>query len=149
MSAFATWWFVSAGSQTAQLERDVLSAHVRSLLQETPVQIAASDTHVVKPWFTGRVDFAPDVKDLTSDGFPLVGGRLDYVAGRRAGALVYKRRLHTINVFMWPAKNGEDVAPEVVTLSGYNLLRWSRRGLSLWAISDLNAAELREFQSLF
>ena len=75
LSAFATWWFVSASSQTVQLERDVLSAHVRSLLQETPVQIAASDTHVVKPWFTGRVDFAPDVKDLTSDGSPLVGGR--------------------------------------------------------------------------
>src|SRR5262245_27296348 len=78
LSAAATWWFASSSNRTAQLEHDVLSAHVRSLLQESPVQVAASDTHTVKPWFAGRTDFAPEVKDLTGEGFPLVGGRLDY-----------------------------------------------------------------------
>ena len=126
----------------------MLSAHVRSLLQDTPVQIASSDRHTVKPWFTGRVDFAPDVKDLAAEGFPLVGARLDYVDGRRVGALVYKRRLHTINVFMWPSASREDTAPRLVVRNGYNALTWSRNGITQWAISDLNAGELRELQSL-
>jgi anti-sigma factor RsiW len=132
----------------AALEHDVLSAHVRALLQESPVQVAASDQHAVKPWFAGRVDFAPEVKDLTGEGFPLVGGRLDYIGGRRVGALVYKRRLHTIDVFMWPEKGGDEASPRLVTLQGYNVLTWHRKDLTFWAISDLNAGELRELQSL-
>lgn len=148
LSALVTWWAVSSANQVAQLEHDVLSAHVRSLLLESPVQVAASDTHVVKPWFAGRVDFAPEVKDLTSEGFPLVGGRVDYVAGRRVGALVYRRRLHTINVFMWPGGSREDATPRLATRNGYNLLTWSRKGLEIWAISDLNAGDLRELQAL-
>lgn len=148
LCALAAWWFVSSAEQSAQLEREVLSAHVRSLLQDTPVQVASSDRHTVKPWFTGRVDFAPDVKDLTAEGFPLIGGRLDYLDGRRVGTLVYKRRLHTINVFMWPSASREDTAPHLVVRNGYNLLTWTRNGITQWAISDLNAGELRELQSL-
>lgn len=148
LCVLATWWLVSSADQSAQLEREVLSAHVRSLLQDTPVQIASSDRHTVKPWFTGRVDFAPDVKDLAAEGFPLIGGRLDYLDGRRVGALVYKRRLHTINVFMWPSASREDTSPRLVVRNGYNLLTWRRNGITQWAISDLNAGELRELQSL-
>jgi anti-sigma factor RsiW len=148
LSVLATWWLVSSNNQAAQLEQEVLSAHVRSLLQESPVQVASSNSHVVKPWFAGRVDFAPDVKDLTGDGFPLVGGRLDYVGRRRVGVLVYKRRLHTINVFMWPGRSSENTPPRLVTLNGYNILAWHEKGLTVWAISDLNAGELRELQSL-
>ncbi len=148
VSVLATLWLVSSGDQLAQLEQDVMSAHVRSLLQDSPIQVAASDTHVVKPWFAGRVDFAPEVKDLASEGFPLLGGRLDYVGGRRVGVLVYKRRLHTIDVFMWPGTSGEELSPRLTVLNGYNVLIWDKKGLTHWAISDLNAGELRELQSL-
>lgn len=148
LTAILTWWSVSSTSEFAQLEHDILAAHVRSLLQESPVQVATSDTHTVKPWFTGRIDYAPEVKDLAVEGFPLVGGRLDYVGGHRVGALVYKRRLHSINVFMWPADGEADAAPHLTTREGYNLLTWRRKGLTFWAISDLNAGELRELQSL-
>jgi hypothetical protein len=103
--------------------------------------VASSDAHNVKPWFAGRVDFAPDVKDLTVEGFPLLGGRLDYVGERRVGALVYQRRLHIVNVFMWPAPSLDDVAPKLTTKNGYNLLAWSKSGITYWAISDLDALE--------
>ncbi len=83
----ATWWSLTAGTTSAELQREVLSAHVRALLQDNPVQVATSDQHTVKPWFAGRVDFSPDVKDLAGEGFPLVGGRLDYIGGRRVGAV--------------------------------------------------------------
>jgi anti-sigma factor RsiW len=148
VSALATWWLATSGEQLAQLEQDVLSAHVRSLLQESPVQIAETDAHVVKPWFAGRVDFAPEVKDLASEGFPLIGGRLDYVGSRRVGVLVYKRRQHTVDVFMWAGRDGGELAPRLTTLNGYNVLIWGKKGLTLWAISDLNAGELRELQGL-
>jgi anti-sigma factor RsiW len=149
LSALVTWWIVASADEARLIQHDVLAAHVRSLLSESPVQIAQSDTHTVKPWFAGRVDFAPEVKDLTSEGFPLLGGRLDYVAGRRVGVLVYKRRLHTISVFMWPAAaTGDHTLPRLTTPDGYNVLSWSDRGLTIWAISDLNAGELRELQGL-
>jgi anti-sigma factor RsiW len=148
ISALATWWVTSTAGQQQRLEQDVLAAHVRSLLQERPIQVASSDAHTVKPWFAGRVEFSPDVKDLAAEGFPLLGGRLDYVGGRRVGAIVYKRRLHTINVFMWPSGSAEDVTPGLITRNGYNLLTWSRGGIAYWAVSDLGAGDLRQLQSL-
>src|SRR6185437_9388854 len=126
----------------------ILTAHVRSLLQDSPIQVASSDAHTVKPWFTGRVDFAPEVKDLTAEGFPLLGARLDYVHGRRVGALVYRRRLHTVNVFMWGAPGTEDTAPTLATKNGYNLLVWSKGGVTYWAVSDVDARELQRLYSL-
>jgi anti-sigma factor RsiW len=148
ISAMATWWIVGAIGETSRLEQEVLAAHVRSLLQDSPIQVTSSDAHTVKPWFAGRIDFAPDVKDLAADGFPLLGGRLDYVGGRRVGAVVYKRRLHTINVFMWPSPSSGDAAPRLVARNGYNLLAWSRGGVDYWAVSDLNAGDLRQLQNL-
>jgi anti-sigma factor RsiW len=148
LTALVTWWVASASGQSSRLAQDVLSAHVRSLLQESPIQVASSDAHTVKPWFNGRVDFSPEVKDLSADGFPLLGGRLDYVGGRRVGALVYKRHLHTISVFVWPEAHGQTGPPRLVMRDGYNLLAWNRDGLAYWAISDLNADELRQLQGL-
>src|SRR5262245_4657939 len=141
----ALWMSRTAG--TAVLERDVVAAHMRSLMQDSPIQIASSDTHAVKPWFSGRLDFAPVVKDLASAGFPLAGGRLDYIGDRRVAALVYGRRLHVVNVFLWPSADGTDSAPRELVHKGYNLLTWSKGWITYFAISDLNLGELRELQS--
>jgi anti-sigma factor RsiW len=148
LSALATWWIVGTAGEASRLEQEVLAAHVRSLLQDSPIQVASSDAHTVKPWFAGRIDFSPEVKDLAADGFPLLGGRLDFVGGRRVGAVVYKRRLHTINVFMWPSAGPGDAAPRLVARNGYNLLAWSRGGVDYWAVSDLSAGDLRQLQNL-
>ena len=143
LSIAATWWLVSAAGQADRIEREILNAHIRSLLQDSAVQVASSDQHTVRPWFAGRADFAPAVKDLAAEGFPMVGGRLDYAADRRVGVVVYKRRLHVINVFMWPSATTGDAPPKVATRNGYNLLSWGRNGVAYWAVSDLNADELR------
>jgi anti-sigma factor RsiW len=147
-SALVTWHLERTSAQFALLERDVLGAHARSLLQENPTQIASSDRHTVKPWFTGRVDFAPTVKDLSANGFPLAGGRLDLVGDRRVAAVVYKRRQHIINVFMWPADATEMSKPRLVAPKGYNAITWNANGITFWAVSDLNAGELAELQKL-
>jgi anti-sigma factor RsiW len=146
LSALATWWILGTVGEGSRMEQEVLAAHVRSLLQDSPIQVASSDAHTVKPWFAGRIDFSPDVKDLAADGFPLLGGRLDYVGGRRVGAVVYKRRLHTISLFMWPSAGVSE--PRLVTRNGYNLLAWSRGGVSYWAVSDVSAGELKQLQGL-
>ncbi|MFL6799273.1 MAG: anti-sigma factor family protein [Xanthobacteraceae bacterium] len=140
------WWMQRANSELA-LSRDVLAAHVRSLIQDNPVQIASLDTHTVKPWFAGRLDYSPPVKDLSSDGFQLVGGRLDYVDSQRVATLVYKRRLHQISVFVWPAAV-RPIASYSWKRDGFNLLGWTQGGMSYLAVSDLNEGELRELQAL-
>jgi anti-sigma factor RsiW len=148
VSVAATWTLTASVYQSNAIERDVLNAHIRSLLQDSPVQVASSDQHTVRPWFAGRADFAPAVKDLATDGFPLVGGRLDYVADRRSGVLVYKRRLHVINVFMWPTNGAGESAPRMTARNGYNLLSWTRNNVSYSAVSDVNGDELRLLQGL-
>jgi anti-sigma factor RsiW len=148
LSALVTFAVMRQAGNDAKLEQDVISAHVRSLLQDSPFQVASGDPHSVRPWFNGRVDYAPAVKDLTAEGFPLAGGRLDYVGGRRVSALVYKRRLHFISVFMWPSTGPEETAPRSFQVNGYNLIAWSHAGLTWWAVSDIGAAELQQLQSL-
>ncbi len=148
VSILATWQVMGTAIHTDGIARDVLNAHLRSLLQDSPVQVATSDQHTVRPWFAGRSDFAPLVKDLSADGFALVGGRLDYVADRRVSALVYKRRLHLVNVFMWAAAAANDSAPVASTRNGYSLLTWNQNGATYWAVSDLNLEELRTLQRL-
>ena len=147
-SALLTWHLAKTSAEFSLLEHDVVGAHVRSLLLDNPTQIASSDRHTVKPWFSGRLDFAPIVKDLTPSGFPLVGGRLDVVGDRRVAALVYKRRQHVINVFMWPASSMETTAPRMLVPKGFNGLAWNAGGMTYWAVSDLNAVELSELQKL-
>lgn len=147
LSIAATWWWMHATDTRDALARDVLSAHVRSLLQDSAVQIASADTHTVKPWFAGRLEFAPVVKDLSAEGFRLIGGRVDYIGGRRVAALVYRRNLHQVTVFSWPT-SGEISAPARPRLNGYNLAFWTTGGMTFWAISDLNEHELRDLQAL-
>jgi len=98
----------------------------------------------VKPWFLGKLDFSPPVEDLSSVGFSLIGGRLDHVAGQPVAALVYQRRLHPINVYIWPAAD-RTAASDTRSIRGFQVRHWIRNGMSFWAVSDLNDAELGEF----
>ena len=138
---------VGPGLQTAGLQQQLVDNHVRSLLVGHLIDVVTSDKHVVKPWFNGKVDFSPPVVDLAADGFPLVGGRLDYVNRRVVAAVVYKRRLHPINLFMWPDRMGAGPA-EREFANGYRLRHWAHNGMTYWAVSDLDAAELDEFERL-
>lgn len=141
LSASAAFWWAGRAQDQDALAHDVLAAHMRSLLQDNPVQVASLDTHTVKPWFAGRLDYTPVVKDLAAEGFKLAGGRLDYVDGRRVAALVYMHRLHKISVFIWPAHRNMPI-PEHQRIDGYNIVSWTAANMSFWAISDLDESEL-------
>ncbi|HUK58203.1 MAG TPA: hypothetical protein VLV50_03150 [Stellaceae bacterium] len=120
--------------------------HVRSLQPGHLYDVASSDKHTVKPWFDGKLDFAPPVKDLSAEGYPLVGGRLDYLGGRAVAALAYEHGKHPINLFVWPV-NSDVPAPAASVREGYNILHWDDGGMSLWAVSDMEKDELEEFRS--
>ena len=130
---------------TEVLAREVLADHVRSLMASHLTDVVSANQHTVKPWFEGKIDFSPTVDDLTPQGFTLVGGRLDFLAHRPVAAIVYKRRAHVINLFVWPAPHASDAAPAQETDDGYNLVHWVRSGMTYWAVSSLNGAELDEF----
>jgi anti-sigma factor RsiW len=132
-------------SPASQLLADqVVSSHIRSLMANHLTDVVSSDQHTVKPWFSGKLDFAPVVKDLSSEGFSLVGGRLDYLNNRPVAALVYKRRQHIINLFLWPSSQS-DSAPRSTTINGYNVVHGIQSHMAYWAVSDLNAGELKQF----
>jgi anti-sigma factor RsiW len=124
---------------------DVLSAHVRSLAGTHLLDVPSTDQHTVKPWFNGKLDFAPPVKDV--EGFPLLGGRLEYFEGHPAAALIYGRRNHIINLFTWPSAIPTGETEQ--TRNGYHLQSWSSDGMTFWAVSDLNEGELRQFVTLY
>ena len=126
------------------LAQDITSAHIRALQPGHLMDVISTDQHTVKPWFDGRVDFAPPVKDLAARGFPLIGGRLDYLDGHPAAALVYRREKHLIDLYVWPVQ-GASTAPRTGERNGYNLVYWRQNGMQLWAVSDLEAAQLRAF----
>jgi anti-sigma factor RsiW len=131
------------------LAQEMVSNHVRSLqLESHRTDVISSDQHTVKPWFDGKLDFAPPVKDFSSQGFPLLGGRLEYLNNRAVAALIYQRQKHYINLYIWPAEQ-RNASSEVATKrQGYNLLHWTNSGMTYWAISDLNGVELHEFARL-
>jgi len=129
------------------VQSELLASHIRSLMPGHLTDVASNDQHNVKPWFNGRVDLSPAVPRLDSLGFPLVGGRIDYIDGRSVAVIVYTRRQHVINVYAWPTARGND-APITSSSHGYNLIRLPRNGEELWIVSDLNRAELREFARL-
>jgi len=124
---------------------EIVSAHARSLQSDRLVDVASADIHTVKPWFQGRIPFAPAVKDLAASGYPLIGGRIDFIAGRVVAVLAYERRKHRINVFIQPVATAADSADEQRNQSGFNVVRWADDGLAMVAISDLNATELTAF----
>jgi anti-sigma factor RsiW len=127
---------------------DIVSGHVRSLMVNHLTDVASTDQHTVKPWFDGKLDFAPAVVNLADHGFPLVGGRLDYLGSRPVAALVYGRQRHFINLFVWPAAAGTGGPDRTLTRHGFNLIHWSASGMTYWVVSDLNPAELGEFAEL-
>jgi anti-sigma factor RsiW len=125
------------------LTEQLVAGHVRALQPGHLQDVASEDRHTVKPWFDGRIDFAPPVKDLAAARFPLTGGRLDYLNGRPVAALVYQRDKHVIDLFVWPA--GGETSPQTAERQGYNIVHWSQNGMAFWAVSDLEAAQLKQF----
>src|SRR4051794_1580717 len=133
----------------ARIKSEIVSAHLRSLQAGHLTDVLSTDQHTVKPWFNGKLDVAPPVLDLTAQGFTLIGGRLDYVDARPVGAIVYRRRLHVINLFVAQTANTEARAARTETFQGFNIRSWNEGGLNFWAVSDLAADELAEFGEKF
>jgi anti-sigma factor RsiW len=155
------WWLAAAGIAAVMLlsvfiweprrapddpvAGELVSTHIRALQPGHLIDVPSSDRHTVKPWFAGKLDFSPRVEDLASKGFELKGGRLDYLHGRSAAALIYERRQHVIELFISPG----DGPTGHLSIHGYNIIEWSDAGMSYWAISDLNADELGAFQGAY
>jgi anti-sigma factor RsiW len=150
--ATLTWAMLrelSVPSADELVAQQVVASHVRALMMPgRDVDKASSKQHKLKPWFNGRVPFAPPVRDLTDADFKLVGGRLDYLDRQKVAALVYKRRDHVIDLFVWPAADRTARPPRALTLQGHHVIHWSDGDLTYWAASDLNEAELRQFVEL-
>ncbi|HEY3891563.1 MAG TPA: anti-sigma factor [Bradyrhizobium sp.] len=152
MSAIAATGLVAIVLRNDDEQRilsEVVSAHLRSLQAGHLTDVISTDQHTVKPWFNGKLDVAPPVIDLTAKGFTLIGGRLDYIDARPVGAVVYRRRQHIINLFVAQTADTERHTAKMESMQGFNIWRWSDRGLNYWAVSDLGADELAEFGEKF
>lgn len=149
LAALVLWRVVPVGLSTQDaLVAEVASDHVRSLMANHLTDVLSTDQHTVKPWFDGKLAFAPPVTDFKDQGFPLVGGRLDFLAGHPVAAIVYQRRRHYINVFVCPENPDLSTASFEASHDGYNLIHWNRSGMNFWAVSDLNTAELQNLVTL-
>lgn len=131
------------------LATQLIASHARSLLANHLTDVPSSDQHTVKPWLDAKLDFAPAVADLSSEGFPLIGGRLDYLDNRPVAALVYGRRKHFINLFIWPAAANAKRTTETMSRQGYQLLHWTDSDFNYWAVSDVNINDLQSFKQNF
>jgi anti-sigma factor RsiW len=140
----------SSDSSSSQkvLVTALVDSHVRSLMADHLTDVLSSDHHTVKPWFAGQVPFAPKVPELQAQGFPLIGGRAEFIAGHAAAALVYGRGPHKINLFIWPTSSHDDGVPKT-TYDGYSLVHWTDSGLTYWAVTDAAASELEAFERAF
>lgn len=143
-----TWSLAMRAVASRTVSAEVLAAHVRALMPGHLTDVLSTDQHTVKPWFNGRLDFSPPVENFSGTGYPLIGGRIDYVAGRPVAVLVYGRRQHVISVMLWPAGTGSSAGPAARTVQGYHLLHWTDPGFTYWVVSDLGTGELAEFASL-
>jgi len=149
LGAWALFQVALRSSGRGLLVRELVASHVRSqLLLSHVTDVASSNSHTVKPWFNGKVNFAPTVNDFADQGFRLKGGRLDYLDGQPAAVLVYQRREHIINLFIWKPADAADSAVQRTTQQGFHLVHWTHGGLTYWAVSDLNAEELEALAGL-
>jgi mycothiol system anti-sigma-R factor len=147
-TAFAVTLAIHLGqpSSSELMEQELMSSHFRALMPDHLADVASTDQHTVKPWFAGKLDYSPPVYDLAAQGYPLTGGRLDYLHGRTVAALAYRHKLHVIDLYVWPAQAG-DSAPQASSRQGFQLLRWRQGGMQFEAVSDINATDLASFAS--
>jgi anti-sigma factor RsiW len=136
-----------ADNSETVLAAEVIDAHLRSLQPGHLIDVVSTDQHTVKPWFDGKLDFSPPVQDFVDQGFPLQGGRIDVVHGRSVAALVYGRRKHFVNVFIWPT-NEKDAAPRSGSQQGYQWTQWRKGGMEFCAVSDAAPSALEQLRSL-
>ncbi|MCA8092641.1 anti-sigma factor [Burkholderia anthina] len=148
--AFAAAGGMALSARHAQTDRtidELVASHVRAGLSTRDIDVISTDRHTVKPWFNGRLDYAPPVEDLSASGFPLAGGRLDYVGQRRVAVLVYRYRQHVIDVYVRPAGEGRASAPYATVSQGYALDRWDAAGMTWWAVTDAEPSALTAFRT--
>jgi anti-sigma factor RsiW len=136
--------YLSMPSGDTHLTQELVDSHVRSLQFDHLYDVISTDRHTVKPWFDGKIDFAPPVVDLAQQGYPLVGGRLDYLNGRAVAVMVYRYKLHPINLYVWPGSDA-GATPHIYERQGYHLAHWSAAGMNYWAITDAGETELNGF----
>jgi len=152
-TAIVTWTAalqLTSPSHDEAISDQVIAGYARSVLTSHVTDVATSDQHTVKPWLSGKLDFSPPVTDLTTAGFPLVGGRLDYLDSRPVAALVYRHRQHLINLFVWPySKSAKPVAMQTLSKHGYYLLHWADADMTYWAISDVDPGDLKTFAEIY
>ena len=140
--------YFAGPSSDELLTQQVIASHIRSLMVNHLADVPSTDEHTVKPWFNGKLDFSPPVADPANEGFPLIGGRLDYLNNRPVAALIYRHDKHIINVFVWPASAGQQLAPSNKTQQGYNVIRWTSSAMNFWVVSDLEPNQLAKFSEL-
>jgi anti-sigma factor RsiW len=146
-----SWNLRPSSKRTAEydlLAQNIFAGHIRSLIGSHLLDVPSTDQHTVKPWFNGKLDFSPEVKDLAAQGFPLIGGRLDYLTNRPVAALVFGRRQHVINLYTWPSDPTAS-SPSQFSRNGYNAIHWSHGSMTFWAVSDLALTELAQFKELY
>jgi anti-sigma factor RsiW len=136
--------YLAVPSPEQRLTQELVDDHVRSLQSNHLFDVISTDKHTVKPWFNGKLDFAPPVIDLAQQGYPLVGGRLDFLHGRPVAVMVYSYKLHPINLYVWPGDDAGAV-PHIQERQGYHLAHWSAAGMNYWAITDAGENELDGF----
>jgi anti-sigma factor RsiW len=150
--AFMTFFLTQAPSRSGNVEQEIVASHVRALISSRDIDVISTDQHTVKPWFNGRIDYAPPVVDPRAQGFPLVGGRLDYVDHRPVAVLVYRYLKHPIDLYVFPDKNGKDgvkATPlSTQTNDGYSLVEWRQDGMVYWAISDASVTYIKQFANI-
>ncbi|MEO6919709.1 MAG: anti-sigma factor [Collimonas sp.] len=145
--AWSVGLYLNLPSDQDKLTEEVIASHVRSLQVDHLSDVVSTDQHTVKPWFNGKLNFSPPVVDLAPQGFPLIGGRLDYLAGRPVAALVYRHAKHPINLYIWPTTD-RDAPPQSQSRQGYHLVHWTWDGMNYWTASDLAAADLQQFADM-